>query len=391
MGKLGAVSSVLFLVIVCRANAQTMLGYEITSPVKDYLALSTDVCTIVDAMTDAPYDFKLATDIYTKGKASGKKLKEVATTPRPGEAFFETYKAFFGSEKWNDDYIAAALAGTGRFASINEEGRAEAVKKGIQSGLMLFYMVHELDAAYLTIKTKSNADNQNEGAGHNVDEAFAVWLGESPGCSLYSVGERRANEFGTRSGCGSPGNVNKAMVQEFLKLKGAARAKDQAAWEAAYNEVIRLQYIVHAQSSLKYAIVLNKTIADGTSVDVMKGDQVEGYSFYRAIAPLVKEASAPASTALEAAWDIAVAPKGGIKEQVEGAFNLTYPAKRVSAADDISTYSLRFDCSANTLPETTQSLKDGATSKKAANGSAMQTVSVFGLLAAFLALMAGLL
>lgn len=376
----------LLVTLTQHSAAQTILGYQISSSVKDYLALTTDVCTIVDAMTATPYNFKLATETYTKGKASGKKLKDIASTPRDGEAFFEKYKKFFGSATWMDSFISDALAGTGRFAAISEDGRSEAVKKGIQSGLLLFYMMHELDAALRTLQTRSNADNQNEGAGHNVDEAFAIWVGDSPGCGLYGVAERRANEFGTRGGCGSPGDANLAMVEQFTKLKGAAKAADVTMFTSAYDEIMRLQYIVHAQSSLKYAITLDKALGEAKSTDSLKGDQVEGYVFYRAIAPLVAEADAASSRSLEAAWNIDAAPKVTLLAEVEKAFNATYVSKRIDQAKEISEFSLRFDCPTNTLPATSVSLAAGAKpSSKNSSRRFVQFQAAYALLVPFLA------
>ncbi|KAF8063723.1 Subtilisin BL [Scenedesmus sp. PABB004] len=314
-------------------------GYTFGSDVAGYLRLSTDVCDIKKAIgPDANPDYAEARKIYIDGKNSYKSdgtirtLRELATKSYAGEPVFDLYAEHFGTAAFLDQPVSFAFAGDAPYLTTGQ--RNETIVKGLESNLQTarrgggggalgvgrragraasaparrwasgrrvrrpapppslraaaqVYLLHELDEAAEKIKAKKLSPK--DGAPHNVDETWAIYVGERPDCSLWGASHRRAREFGTLQGCdtrrarargagplsarsapaqrSAPAMVNAAMLAAHRQLYAAASEGNLRAFEAARAEVVRLFV-----ATLKYATLMDRAVANNDK-ETLDADQ----------------------------------------------------------------------------------------------------------------------
>lgn len=265
-------------------------GYEPASDVAGHAKVTLDVCAVAAALEQD--DFAAAAEAYAeggnsvKGDGSVRTLKGFASTPLD-EASWQAAAEHFGSDTWLDDAVTEALEGTGRFADASEDQRTQAVQKGIQNGVMVAWVLHELDAA--KAKMAAGETDPAEGAPRNVDEGWAFYHGENPDCAPYATADKRGVDFGRGHA------VNEAILVAFGAARDAAVAGDTDAYDKADTEIRRQIVITYVQAVEKY------TAKAAERGDDAAKEQAEGYAFYRVIAPQIAAASAEAAKAIETA------------------------------------------------------------------------------------------
>jgi len=106
---------------------------------------------------------------------------------------------------------------------------------------------------------------------------------------------KRANEFGTKVTCESSA-VTEGIQKAFLAAQTAVRSGNTAEVEKARNAVQKWLVINFMQATITYA---HEMYLDREAKIPADEHQVEAYSFYRTIAPIIAQANATGAAALD--------------------------------------------------------------------------------------------
>ena len=260
-------------------------GYTYASNVDNHRMLMGDVCDIKDL--SGAYDWDGVKDIYEDGKHAEKSDGSYRTLMGFADASGKNhaYDAYYGADgSWND-FVSAAIDGTGPFEGESDTVRDQAVEKGIQNGVMTAYAIHELNAAII----KAEAGNWGaDDAQHAWDEGWAFYHGpddsnhDYDGCGPYATAAKRGGNFGT----GDATNI--ATLAAMNAGLTALQNEDMQGVVDARDEVLKNIVIVYSQASVRYASKMTDDLAAGDTADYDK-HQAEGRAFYRVIEAYVAE------------------------------------------------------------------------------------------------------
>ena len=260
-------------------------GYTYASNVDNHRMLMGDVCDIKDL--SGAYDWDGVQDIYKDGKHAEKSDGSYRTLMGFADASGKNhaYDAYYDADgSWND-FVSAAIAGTGLFEGESDTVRDQAVEKGIQNGVMTAYAIHELNAAII----KAEAGNWGaDDAQHAWDEGWAFYHGpddsnhDYDGCGPYATAAKRGGNFGT----GDATNI--ATLAAMNAGLTALQNEDMQGVVDARDEVLKNIVIVYSQASVRYASKMTDDLAAGDTSDYDK-HQAEGHAFYRVIEAYVAE------------------------------------------------------------------------------------------------------
>tara|TARA_Y100000746_G_scaffold189927_1_gene169606 strand:+ start:2402 stop:3658 length:1257 start_codon:yes stop_codon:yes gene_type:complete len=259
-------------------------GYEYASNVDNHRMLMGDVCDIKDL--SGAYDWDAVSDIYQNGEYAEKSDGSYRTLQGFADASGKNhaYDDYYGADgSWND-FVDAAISGTGAFAGESDTVRDQAVEKGIQNGVMTAYAIHELNAAII----KAEAGNWGpDDAQHAWDEGWAFYHGpddsghDYDGCGPFATAAKRGDNFGTGDA------TNDATLAAMNAGLAALVAEDMQGVVDARDEVLKNVVIVYSQASVRYA---SKMTVD---LDEANGDydkhQAEGHAFFRVIEAYVAD------------------------------------------------------------------------------------------------------
>ena len=260
-------------------------GYTYASNVDNHRMLMGDVCDIKDL--SGAYDWDGVKDIYEDGKHAEKSDGSYRTLMGFADASGKNhaYDAYYGADgSWND-FVSAAIDGTGPFEGESDTVRDQAVEKGIQNGVMTAYAIHELNAAII----KAEAGNWGaDDAQHAWDEGWAFYHGpddsnhDYDGCGPYATAAKRGGNFGT----GDATNI--ATLAAMNAGLTALQNEDMQGVVDARDDVLKNIVIVYSQASVRYASKMTDDLAAGDTADYDK-HQAEGHAFYRVIEAYVAE------------------------------------------------------------------------------------------------------
>ena len=260
-------------------------GYTYASNVDNHRMLMGDVCDIKDL--SGAYDWDGVKDIYEDGKYAEKSDGSYRTLMGFAVASGKNhaYDAYYGADgSWND-FVSAAIDGTGPFEGESDTVRDQAVEKGIQNGVMTAYAIHELNAAII----KAEAGNWGaDDAQHAWDEGWAFYHGpddsnhDYDGCGPYATAAKRGGNFGTGDA------TNLATLAAMNAGLTALQSEDMQGVVDARDEVLKNIVIVYSQASVRYASKMTDDLAAGDTSDYDK-HQAEGHAFYRVIEAYVAE------------------------------------------------------------------------------------------------------
>ena len=265
-------------------------GYEYASNVDNHRMLMGDVCDIKDL--SGAYDWDGVKDIYENGEHAEKSDGSYRTLMGFADASGKNhaYDSYYGADgSWND-FVSAAIDGTGPFAGESDTVRDQATEKGIQNGVMTAYAIHELNAAI--IKAEAGNWGPND-AQHAWDEGWAFYHGpddadhDYDGCGPYATADKRAGNFGTANSDGTAA-TNVATLAAMNAGLTAMQSEDMQGLVDARDEILKNIVIVYSQASVRYASKMTDDLAAGDTSDYDK-HQAEGHSFYRVIEAYVAE------------------------------------------------------------------------------------------------------
>ncbi|KAI8471514.1 MAG: Low iron-inducible periplasmic protein-domain-containing protein [Monoraphidium minutum] len=309
---------------------QAAPGYTFGSNVAGYLKVSNDVCDFKAALDKSPPDWAAAKALYLDGKNSRRSdgsvrtLRSLATGSYVGEPFWDLYTEYFQTPAFADDAIIKALDGTPPF--VTDAQRRETAGKAVESNLQMAYLMHEMDEA--ADKIRDNLLSDATGAPHNVDEVFALYVGEKPECGLWTVSTKRATDFGTMQTC-AQSEVNANMLKAFRDAQAAARAGDLPAFLRARDAVQALFAVTYTQATLKYAYEVER---DRVAKKPTDEHQAEGYAFFRTIEPLVARANKSSAATVQRIMFPGNAVVPGGDAQVAAAMRAAYPGLQITPA-----------------------------------------------------------
>jgi hypothetical protein len=172
--------------------------------------------------------------------------------------------------------VNAALTGNG-----DAPVRRQQVDKGI-TVLLAAKVADELDAA--AEKLADGNTDKEEGAPHNVDEAWAFFVAEDQGPAVTA--DKRAADFGLE------GKVREPIIDALTDAQQAAIAGDEEAYTEAADQVrAGLNYVFYL-ATYKYL--------DHEADDTVH--KAEGMSFFLGIQPLLEAEASDAAEAIAAAY-----------------------------------------------------------------------------------------
>ena len=260
-------------------------GYDYASNVDNHRMLMGDVCDIKDL--SGAYDWDGVMDIYENGEHAEKSDGSYRTLMGFADAAGKNhaYDDYYGADgSWND-FVSAAIGGTGPFAGESDTVRDQATEKGIQNGVMTAYAIHELNAAII----KAEAGNWGpDDAQRAWDEGWAFYHGpddanaDYDGCGPFATAAKRGGNFGT----GDATNI--ATLAAMNDGLTALKNEDMQGVIDARDEVLKNVVIVYSQASVRYASKMTDDLAAGDTADYDK-HQAEGHAFYRVIEAYVAE------------------------------------------------------------------------------------------------------
>ena len=122
-----------------------------------------------------------------------------------GQPHFEAYKAYYGAGDYGDQYVLAALDGTGVWEGLPDEARVQGVKKGTVYMNVFMYVIREFEDAMEDCKAGCIDCNEAPGV-HAWDEGVAFYTGtlegtaqggNSAGKLAYRLAEKRCAGLGS--------------------------------------------------------------------------------------------------------------------------------------------------------------------------------------------------
>jgi hypothetical protein len=239
------------------AGGEAAGGYEAGSDVAAHAAIGGDIAALRTALDPATkgkrVDWASVEEIFEEGGASEKSDGSKRTL------------AGLVAESDTVTFVRDAIARAGTSKGATDPVRRQRVDKGV-SVLLAEKMGEELDAA----RTKIEAENldADEGAPHNVDEAWAFFT--AAGHGLAATAEKRAADFER------DGKVKEPILDALTAAQAAARKGDLAAFDTAVSDVADGTAYIFYLATYKYL---------GGKDDV---ERTEGASFYRGIGPRVR-------------------------------------------------------------------------------------------------------
>ena len=253
--------------------------YTPTSIVGPDLSVSQAVAKVKALLGDSS-DYAAIKAEYTN---SG--LRALADTDRTGEPVWDIFKSHFGSATWISDFVDQICDGT--TLSSHAGARAELLEKTIMDALQVQAIVSDLYQGY------SNSDQEK------WDQGAAKFHGakDSYGSTVFARGDKRGANYGTKWNNVAKTNTNIAKALADGLANGPS--------EADYNEVLKQIKVIYAQSTIRYAWLIDRDVVEGTEY---REHQAEGLAFFRVIAPWVKSVDSTGYDTINQIFDMAKRP-----------------------------------------------------------------------------------
>jgi hypothetical protein len=305
-------------------------GYDYASNVDSHRLVVADLCPIGDLLDAA--DFAAVETIYREGvnsvNSSGSMRSIGGFAARDDRN--HGLDAYYGTATPLDDFVTAALEGSGIFDGQSEAVRAQGAEKGMRNQVMVAWVIHEINAA-MDKAADGNFDIA-EGAVHNWDEGWAFYHGSEPGCAPFGTANSRAGNFGTTGSDGETAQANELILQAMIDGRDALVAEDIAGAGTAAADAIKGLAIVYSQATVRYASLIEGDLADGDDAKA-KEHQAEGLAFWRVIEAYVVPGGADGD-AINAIFDLANEPgANGYGDEVRAALQPAWDSLDITADD----------------------------------------------------------
>jgi Low iron-inducible periplasmic protein len=314
--------------------------YTPTSNVDGYLYFGVDFQDI-SALTNAvnegiPLPSSDILAIYERGKnfrtASGdlRGLRAFARADARAREFPDA-AAFYGSGTFLDTPLVQAIAGVGPASSYSPAQRRQVIQKGIQR-ILYYHTLQELLAA--PPKIEAGNIEPIAGAPHNVDEAWAIYMGLPDGSSyprsLSATARSREMNFNR------DGAIDLPLREGLSRAQQAAAAGNLPAFQAAQRDVESRLAAIFYLGSARYLNEALRAAQSGNPAGAA-ASQAEGFSYYQAIQPLVAGADAAADQAVVSYYQADPATlTSARRDETLAALNRALPALGLTERDRVS-------------------------------------------------------
>merc|ERR1719506_2059981 len=97
---------------------------------------------------------------------------------------YQIYRAYYGAGDYANQYVLAALGGSGKFNGLGNVAREEGAKKGTAYMNVWMYVIHEIEDAITDCENNCQSPGSqdcNSDPVHAIDEAAAFWAGSLEG------------------------------------------------------------------------------------------------------------------------------------------------------------------------------------------------------------------
>ncbi|MEM9566357.1 MAG: FEA1-related lipoprotein, partial [Actinomycetota bacterium] len=305
-------------------------GYDYASNVDSHRLVVADLCPIGDLL-DAG-DFAAVETIYREGvnsvNSSGSMRSLGGFAARDDRS--HGLDTFYGTATPLDDFVTAALDGSGIFEGQSDAVRSQGVEKGMRNQVMVAWVVHEINVA-MGKAAEGNFDIA-EGAVHNWDEGWAFYHGSEPSCAPFGTGNSRAGNFGTTGSDGETAQANELILQAMIDGRDALLDENIAGAGTAAADAIKGLAIVYSQATIRYASLIEGDLADGDDAKA-KEHQAEGLAFWRVMEATLVENGADGD-AINTIFDLANEPgANGFGDEVRDALAPAWEALGITDAD----------------------------------------------------------
>jgi hypothetical protein len=228
---------------------------------------------------------------HAKVGQNARPLRKFAADPARAKDFPED-AAFFKSETFLDDPVIAAINGSGPAARYTPAQRRQAIQKGLLR-ILHYYTLYELNGAEAKLKA-GNVDPAT-GAPHNVDEAWAIYVGvEQDGKYPYALA---ATALSREQNFKREGTIDKPLREALERAKKAALNKDLEGFQQAKRDVQARLNALFYLAAARYLNESLKAAKDGRAEQAATA-QAEGFAFYQTIQPVVATVDAAADRAI---------------------------------------------------------------------------------------------
>lgn len=253
--------------------------------------------------------FNSAIDMYVNGynnrvENKAVSLRTLATSADRSKVVDETkeFADFYGTDKFADETIVAALRQEGKFAGASPGQRREVVIRMLQGTVSYLALLTQLYTAVEKCKA-------NEAGGSWWDKGVALFVGSIEGEArggdengygemLYSLGKETCDDFGTCEASGDASS-NEDLMNYFSE--GLALLTENNCDSAANmikTKIIPALLVSMVQATLDYSTEMDGLSA-GTGDDVIS----TGYALSRAILPKVNHANETSASVIDSNMD----------------------------------------------------------------------------------------
>ena len=272
-----------------------------------YLRFDRDIVQIgILAETEA---FNSAIDMYVNGYNSRVEnraisLRTLATSADRSKVMDEPteFVDYYGTDKYADETIVAALRQEGKFGGASPGQRREVVIRMLQGTVSYMALLTQLYTAVEKCKA-------NEDGGSWWDKGVALYVGSIEGEArggdengygemLYSLGKETCDDFGTCE-ASLDASSNEDLMNSFSE--GLALITDSNCDSAANmikTKIVPALMVSMVQTTLYYSTQMDG-LSSGTEDDVLS----TGYALSRAILPKVNHANATSAGVIDSNMD----------------------------------------------------------------------------------------
>ncbi len=270
--------------------------YTPVSNVEPQAQLTLDLRDITAITLKSPIDWSKGQWLYEKGANSKKgdgnnrSFMGVATK-KEVLAVFPQGDENMGTPDFLNAHAQAAIAGSGRAKGVGDAARRQLLDKSLLS-ILYGEILEELDAARL--KIVAGQLDVNRGAPHNVDEAWAYYVGakDSTGqhsIALASTAGKRERNFKLE------GKLDAPLQQSLAAALKASQSGDVKAFDIAAAEARGYLNSIFYLASLRYV----SNLAADTEESGRETHSGEAWGFFQTIKPAVASVAPLAAKAVE--------------------------------------------------------------------------------------------
>ncbi|MCX6024543.1 MAG: hypothetical protein NTZ05_22990 [Chloroflexi bacterium] len=304
-----------------------------------YQLISFDVAEI-NRLTDLVNDGHPLPNSDVLAIYEGARIAKIGQTVRPLRAFaiaparatdFPDEAAYYKTPTFLDQPVISAIVGLGPSGSYTPAQKRQAIQKGILR-ILRYFSVQELLAGEAKLAA-GNVDPAT-GAPHNVEEAWAIYVGaEQSGKYPFSLANTALSR---EANFGRDDALDKPLREALARAQKAALAKDMPGFAQAKADYLSRMNAIFYLSTARYLHEPVKSVQAGNPQQA-QAQLMEGSSYYMTIQPTVAKADAASDRTLTAFFQTPPAQlTAASRDQALEALNRAADALGLKAGDRVA-------------------------------------------------------